>query len=93
MHVVDETGAQEVTGRWAHVPVQTPSSKNPAAHVLGSRACAQLPAVITPGVTVVVCPLLSLMQDQVGAQGGGAFGWEQPAHEQLSSLKTCDGST
>lgn len=49
----------------------------------GKSLCYQLPALLVPGLVVVVCPLLALMQDQVNALRRKRIGVEM-----LSSIAT-----
>ncbi|MBV8581355.1 MAG: DNA helicase RecQ [Candidatus Eremiobacteraeota bacterium] len=78
--MVDGAELREALERWFGFPTFRPSQEAIVRDVLGGRdvfallptgggksLCYQLPAVLTPGLTVVVSPLIALMKDQVDA--------------------------
>ncbi|MEA2687680.1 MAG: ATP-dependent helicase RecQ, partial [Candidatus Eremiobacteraeota bacterium] len=71
---------REALERWFGFPTFRPSQEAIVRDVLdgrdvfallptggGKSLCYQLPAVLTPGLTVVISPLIALMKDQVDA--------------------------
>lgn len=81
LHMAVQTAElREALERWFGFPTFRPSQEAIVRDVLGGRdvfallptgggksLCYQLPALLTPGLTVVISPLIALMKDQVDA--------------------------